>query len=85
MPFSNTYLFSPEEEQPVTYDKAAETLAEEEKEQGHQKEGPVGENSPQSAEVMKGPPQDPRSIHPNLLPKREPCNLPPTSLLMQPD
>ncbi|KAL2304938.1 hypothetical protein Nmel_006898 [Mimus melanotis] len=74
-----------EEEQPVTYDKAAETLAEEEKEQGHRKEGPVGEKSPQSTGAAKGPPQAPRNIHPNPLPVREPCNLAPTSLLMQPD
>ncbi|XP_036237859.1 LOW QUALITY PROTEIN: pro-epidermal growth factor [Molothrus ater] len=74
-----------EEEQPVTCDKAAEPLAEEEKEQGHREEGPVGEKSRQSTAAAKGPPQAPWNIHPNPLPEREPCNLAPASLLMQPD
>lgn len=85
MAFCNTYSFSPEEEQPVTYDKAADTLAEEDKEQGHGKEAPVGEKSCQSVGVVKGPPQAPWSIHPRPLPEREPCSLASASLLMQPD
>lgn len=85
MAFSNTYPFSPVEEQPVTYSKAAETLAEEEEEQGHQKEVPVGEKSHQSTGAVKVSPQAPWSIHPNPLPEKEPCNLAPASLLMQPD
>ncbi|KAF2980820.1 hypothetical protein EK904_011105, partial [Melospiza melodia maxima] len=74
-----------EEEQPVTHDKAAETLAEEEREQDHREEGPVGEKSRHSMAAVKSSPQAPWSIHPNPLPEREPCNLAPASLLMQPD
>lgn len=73
------------EEQPIMYDKAAETLAEEEKEQGHQKEVPVGEKPHQPTGVTRGPPQAPWNIHPNPLPERETYNLVPASLLMQPD
>lgn len=83
--FSNTYPFSPAEEQPITYDKAAETLAEEEKEHSHQKEVPAGEKSCQPMGAARGPPQAPWSIHPEPLPEREPYNLVPASLLMQPD
>ncbi|XP_029878402.1 pro-epidermal growth factor isoform X4 [Aquila chrysaetos chrysaetos] len=72
-------------EQPITYDKAAETLAEEEKEQGCQQEIPVGEKSHQPMGAAKGPPQAPWSIHPKSLLEREPCELAPASLLMQPD
>ncbi|XP_052630557.1 pro-epidermal growth factor isoform X4 [Harpia harpyja] len=72
-------------EQPITYDKAAETLAEEEKEQGCQQEIPVGEKSRQPMGAAKGQPQAPWSIHPKSLLEREPCELAPASLLMQPD
>ncbi|NWY60779.1 EGF factor, partial [Chionis minor] len=74
------------EEQPVTYDKAAETLAEEEKEQGCRQEIPVGEKSCQPMGGAKGLlSQAPWSIHPKPLLEREPCELAPASLLMQPD
>uniref|UniRef100_A0A8C4V3W9 Pro-epidermal growth factor n=1 Tax=Falco tinnunculus TaxID=100819 RepID=A0A8C4V3W9_FALTI len=73
------------EEQPITYDKAAETLAEEEKEQGCQQQVPVGEKSHQPMGAAKGPPQAPWSICPKPLLEREPCELAPASLLMQPD
>ncbi|XP_009067760.1 PREDICTED: pro-epidermal growth factor-like, partial [Acanthisitta chloris] len=73
------------EEQPPTYDKAAETLAEEEKEQDHQQEVPVGEKSHLPLGAEKGPPHAPWSIHPKLLLEKEPCSLAPASLLMQPD
>ncbi|XP_069638951.1 pro-epidermal growth factor isoform X5 [Haliaeetus albicilla] len=72
-------------EQPITYDKAAETLAEEKKEQGCQQEIPVGEKSCQPMGAAKGPPQAPWSIPPKSLLEREPCELAPASLLMQPD
>uniref|UniRef100_A0A8D2MCT6 Pro-epidermal growth factor n=1 Tax=Zonotrichia albicollis TaxID=44394 RepID=A0A8D2MCT6_ZONAL len=72
-------------EQPVTCDKAAETSAEEEREQDHREEGPVGEKSRHSTAAVKSSPQGPWSIHPNPLPEREPCNSAPASLLMQPD
>lgn len=85
MAFSNTYPFSPVEEQPITYDKAAETSAEEAKEQGCRQEVPVGEKSRQPMGVAKGPPQARWSIHPKPLLEREPCELVPASLLMQPD
>lgn len=84
MAFSNTYRFSPVE-QPITYDKAAETLAEEEKEQGCQQEIPGAEKARQPMGAAKGPPQAPWSIHPKSLLEREPCELAPASLLMQPD
>ncbi|NXV13847.1 EGF factor, partial [Cepphus grylle] len=73
------------EEQPITYDKAAETSAEEEKEQGCRQEVPVGEKSSQPMGAAKGPPQAPWSIPPKPLLEREPCKLAPASLLMQPD
>ncbi|XP_040453595.1 pro-epidermal growth factor [Falco naumanni] len=73
------------EEQPITYNKAAETLAEEEKEQGCQQQVPVGEKSHQPMGTVKGPPQAPWSICPKPLLEREPCELTPASLLMQPD
>lgn len=83
MAFSNTYQFSPVEEQPITYDKAAKTLAEEEKEQGCRQQIPVGEISHQPMGAAKGLPQDPWSIHSKPLLERE---LPASaSLLMQPD
>lgn len=85
MAFSNTYPFSPVEEQPITYDKAAETSAEEEKEQGCQQEVPVGEKLRQPMGAAKGPPQAPWSTPPKPLLEREPCELAPASLLMQPD
>ncbi|NXM35088.1 EGF factor, partial [Oxyruncus cristatus] len=72
-------------EQSIIYDKAAEILTEEKREQGHQKEVPVGEKSCQPLEVAKGPPQAPWSICPKPLLEREPCNSAPASLLMQPD
>ncbi|KAM6429477.1 pro-epidermal growth factor [Rhynochetos jubatus] len=71
------------EEQPITYDKAAEALAEEEKEQGRQQEVPVGEKLHQSVGFAK--PQAPSSIHPKPLLERKPHVLAPASLLMQPD
>ncbi|XP_032853723.2 pro-epidermal growth factor isoform X2 [Tyto alba] len=74
-----------EEEQPITYDKAAETLAEEEKEQDCRQEIPVGEKLHQPMGAVKGPPQDPWSIQPQPLLQREPCQLAQASLLMQPD
>ncbi|NXL31921.1 EGF factor, partial [Glaucidium brasilianum] len=73
------------EEQPITYDKAAETLAEEEKEQGCQQEVLVGEKSSQPMGAAKDPSQAPWSIHPQTPLEREPCELAPDSLLMQPD
>ncbi|NXP02498.1 EGF factor, partial [Thinocorus orbignyianus] len=73
------------EEEPVTYNKAAETSAEEEKEQGCQQEVPVGEKSHQPMGVTKDPPQAPWSIHPKPLLEREPCKPAPATLLMQPD
>ncbi|KAF1541505.1 Pro-epidermal growth factor, partial [Eudyptes schlegeli] len=73
------------EEQPITYIKAAETLAEEEKEQGCRQEVPVGEKSHQPMGAAKGPSQAPWSIHPKPPLEREPCELAPASLLMQPD
>ncbi|XP_074679367.1 pro-epidermal growth factor [Strix aluco] len=73
------------EEQPITYDKAAETLAEEEKEQGCRQEVLVGEKSCQPMGAAKGPPQAPWSIHSQIPLEREPCELAPDSLLMQPD
>ncbi|KAF1483604.1 Pro-epidermal growth factor, partial [Pygoscelis antarcticus] len=73
------------EEQPTTYIKAAETLAEEEKEQGCRQEVPVGEKSHQPMGAAKGPSQAPWSIHPKPPLEREPCELDPASLLMQPD
>ncbi|KAM9381860.1 pro-epidermal growth factor [Phaethornis superciliosus] len=68
------------EEQPVTYDKA-----EEEQEQGCQREVPAGEKLCQITGGAKGPPQVPWSIHPKPLLEREPCELVPANLLMQPD
>lgn len=85
MAFSNTYAFSPVEEQPITYDKAAETLAEEEKEQGRNQEAPVGEKSYQPMGAERDPPQAPWSIHPKPLLEREACELATASLLMHPD
>ncbi|KAM6071567.1 pro-epidermal growth factor isoform 2-T2 [Theristicus caerulescens] len=73
------------EEQPITYDKTAETLAEGEKEQGCRQEVPAAEKSRQPMGAAKGPPQAPWSIHPKPLLEREPCELAPASLLMQPD
>ncbi|KAM6267572.1 pro-epidermal growth factor isoform 2-T2 [Spheniscus humboldti] len=73
------------EEQPITYIKAAETLAEEEKEQGCRQEVPVGEKSHQPMGAAKGPFLAPWSIHPKPPLEREPCKLAPASLLMQPD
>ncbi|NXX80875.1 EGF factor, partial [Urocolius indicus] len=73
-----------EYEQPITCDKAAETLAEE-KEQGFQQEVPVGEKCCQPMGLTKGSPQPPWSMHPKPLLEREPCKLTPASLLMQPD
>ncbi|XP_026703808.1 pro-epidermal growth factor isoform X2 [Athene cunicularia] len=73
------------EEQPITYDKAAETLAEEEKEQGCQQEVLVGEKSSQLMEAAKDPPQAPWSVHTQIPLEKEPCELAPDSLLMQPD
>ncbi|KAI6069876.1 Epidermal growth factor [Aix galericulata] len=73
------------EEQPITYDKAAETLAEEEKEQGCRQEVPGGEKSFQPPGAEKGAPQAPWGAHPKPLKGREPCLPAPASLLMQPD
>uniref|UniRef100_A0A8C3B4P4 Pro-epidermal growth factor n=1 Tax=Cairina moschata TaxID=8855 RepID=A0A8C3B4P4_CAIMO len=73
------------EEQPITYDKAAETLAEEEKEQGCRQEVPGGEKSFQPLGAENGPPQAPWGAHPKPLKGREPCLPAPASLLMQPD
>ncbi|KAM9026597.1 pro-epidermal growth factor isoform 1-T1 [Ara ararauna] len=73
------------EEQPITYDKAAETLAEEEKEQGCHQEVPVGEKSYQPMGADRDPPQAPWGIHPKALLERENCELATASLLMQPD
>ncbi|NXF04192.1 EGF factor, partial [Smithornis capensis] len=73
------------EEQPATHDKAAETLAEEKKEEGHQKEDTVSEKSCQPIGEVKGPPHAPWTVQPKPLEEREPCNLAPGSLLMQPD
>ncbi|NWI93532.1 EGF factor, partial [Pitta sordida] len=73
------------DEQPAIHEKAAEILAEEEKEQGHQKEGTVGQKSCQAMRVVKGAPQAPWSVQPKPLTEREPCNPGPGSLLMQPD
>lgn len=85
MAFSNTYAFSLVEEQPITYDKTAETLAEEEKEQGCHQEVPVGEKSNQPTGAERGPPQAPWIIRPKPLLERERCELAAASLLMQPD
>ncbi|NXK52707.1 EGF factor, partial [Chauna torquata] len=76
---------SESEEQPITYDKVAEALAEEEKEQGCRQEVPGGEKSLPPTGVEKGPPQAPWSVHPTPLQDREPCQPAPASLLMQPD
>ncbi|XP_061334554.1 pro-epidermal growth factor isoform X2 [Pezoporus flaviventris] len=73
------------EEQPITYNKAAETLAEEEKEQGCHQEVPVGEKSYQTMGAEKDPPQAPWSIHPKPLLERDHRELAAASLLMQPD
>ncbi|KAM9193035.1 pro-epidermal growth factor isoform 1-T1 [Mergus octosetaceus] len=73
------------EEQPITYDKAAETLAEEEKEQGCRQEVPGGEKSFQPSGAEKGAPQAPWGAHRKPLQGREPCLPAPASLLMQPD
>ncbi|NXN33365.1 EGF factor, partial [Nycticryphes semicollaris] len=73
------------EEEPITYNKAAESLAEEEKEQGSRQEVPAGEKSHQPMGEAKGPPQAAWSIHPKPLMEREPCKLALDSLLMQPD
>uniref|UniRef100_A0A8C6ISX6 Pro-epidermal growth factor n=1 Tax=Melopsittacus undulatus TaxID=13146 RepID=A0A8C6ISX6_MELUD len=73
------------EEQPITYDKTAETLAEEEKEQGCHQEVPVGEKSYQPMGAERDPPQAPWSIHPKPLLERDHCELAAASLLMQPD
>ncbi|NXC12608.1 EGF factor, partial [Corythaeola cristata] len=73
------------EEQPKTYDKAAETLAEEEKKQGCRQEVSVGETQRQPTGAVKGSPQPPWSTQPKTLLEREPCELTPASLLMQPD
>ncbi|XP_061211196.1 pro-epidermal growth factor isoform X4 [Neopsephotus bourkii] len=73
------------EEQPITYNKAAETLAEEEKEQGCHQEVPVGEKSYQPMGAERDPPQAPWSIHPKPLLERDHCKLAAASLLMQPD
>ncbi|NXI92150.1 EGF factor, partial [Psophia crepitans] len=70
------------EEQPLKYDKGAETLAKKEKEQGCRQDVPVGEKSCQPMGTVKG---SPWSTHPKPLVEREPCELAPTSLLMQPD
>ncbi|XP_065490993.1 pro-epidermal growth factor isoform X8 [Caloenas nicobarica] len=73
------------EEQPIIYDKAVETLAEDEQEQSYRREVPVGENLCQPMGAAKVPPQPPWSIHPKSPLEREPCELGPASLLMQPD
>ncbi|NXD62642.1 EGF factor, partial [Eolophus roseicapillus] len=73
------------EEQPITYDKAAETLAEEEKEQGCRQEAPVDEKLYQPMGAERDPPQAPWSIHPKPLLEREACELAAASLLMHPD
>lgn len=85
MAFNNIYPFCSAEEQPITYDKAAETLAEEEKEQGCRQEVPGGEKSFQAPGAENGPPQAPWGAHPKPLQGREPCLPGPASLLMQPD
>lgn len=85
MAFSNAYTFSPVEEQPITYGKAAETLAKEEKEQGCHQEVPVGEKSYQPIGAERDPPQAPWSIPLKPLLEREDCELTAASLLMQPD
>ncbi|XP_062430858.1 pro-epidermal growth factor [Rhea pennata] len=73
------------EKQPVTYDKAVESLAEEEKEQGCRQEVPRGERLLQPRVAEKNPLEAPWSVRSNLLPERGPCELAPASLLMQPD
>ncbi|NWR72546.1 EGF factor, partial [Centropus unirufus] len=72
-------------EEPITYDKEEETLAEEEKEQGCQQEVPAGEKWHQPLGAVKSPSQPTRTIHLNPLLERESCELAPASLLMQPD
>ncbi|XP_054681478.1 pro-epidermal growth factor isoform X3 [Grus americana] len=67
------------EEQTVTYNKGAETLA---KEQACRQDIPVGEKLRQPVGMAKGPPW---SIHSQPLVEREPCELAPASQLMQPD
>ncbi|XP_075607562.1 pro-epidermal growth factor isoform X2 [Balearica regulorum gibbericeps] len=67
------------EEQTVTYNKGAETLA---KERGCRQDIPVGEKLRQPMGMVKGPPW---SIHSQPLVEREPCELAPASRLMQPD
>ncbi|NXC51289.1 EGF factor, partial [Penelope pileata] len=67
------------EEQPITYHKGAETLVEEEKEQGCPQEVPGGEKFLESRVVEKGPSQPSWRAHP------KPCQPAPDSLLMQPD
>ncbi|NXN99683.1 EGF factor, partial [Rhinopomastus cyanomelas] len=74
-----------EEEQPVTYDRAVRTLAEEENEQGGGQEIPVGEKSHQPVGAVTGLPQAPWSIPSKPLLGNEPSDLAPASLLMQPD
>ncbi|NXN18751.1 EGF factor, partial [Indicator maculatus] len=73
-------------EQRITYDRAAKTsLVEEEKQQDCQQEVPLGEKSCQPMGMVKDSPQAPWSIHHKPLLEREPCELVPASLLMQPD
>jgi len=83
--FSNTYPFSPVEEQHIIYNKASETLVEEKKERGCHQDVPVGVKPHQLMGAAKDPPQAPWSIHPKPLLEREPCERAPASLLMQPD
>ncbi|XP_051474972.1 pro-epidermal growth factor isoform X2 [Apus apus] len=73
------------EEEPITYNKASETLVEEEKEQGSQQEVPVGEKLCQPTGAVKGSPQAPWSTHLKPLLERDPCEHVPANLLMQPD
>ncbi|NXG64577.1 EGF factor, partial [Hemiprocne comata] len=51
------------EEEPITYDKASETLVKQEKEQGCRQEVPVGEKLCQPMGAVKGSPQAPWSTH----------------------
>ncbi|NXO55367.1 EGF factor, partial [Aramus guarauna] len=67
------------EERTITYNKGAETLA---NEQGRRQDIPVGEKLHQPMGMAKGPPW---SIHSQALVERESCKLAPASRLMQPD
>ncbi|XP_067993545.1 pro-epidermal growth factor isoform X1 [Melanerpes formicivorus] len=73
-------------EQHKTYDREAKTsLVGEKKQQDCQQQVPLGEKFCQPTGVVKGSPQAPWSIHHKPLLEREPCELVPASLLMQPD